>query len=374
VTPPQRLAIIFDAVEEHWPSMEYAAEMLLSTLQSEHSDRFTSVAVRPRFFRGFDGASGLSKRSAWNANRFVTRFMTYPWQLRGARREFDLFHIADHTYAQLALVLPAGRTGIYCHDVDAFAPALEPRKHPAWRSAMARLQLAGLRRAARIFFSTEQMRELILAQRVVEASRLIHAPLGVADEFFRPNDADLPELIRGVPYILNVAGNLPRKRLDTLFQVFARIHRERSELRLVQHGAPLEEPQRALLQELRVSESVLQTPPLTRAGLAALYRHARLVLLTSEREGFGFPVAEALAAGAVVVLSDIPAFREAAGAAGVFCPPGDIDRWVEVVRALLKGSLSPPPASLRAKRARAFSWTVHADTVATTYALIGAAP
>ena len=62
MTPPQRLAVIFDAVEERWPSMEYAAEMLLKHLQTEHSDQFASVAVRPRFFRGFERAPFLSER------------------------------------------------------------------------------------------------------------------------------------------------------------------------------------------------------------------------------------------------------------------------------------------------------------------------
>ena len=188
-----------------------------------------------------------------------------------------------------------------------------------------------------------------------------------------PVDADLPDSVRGLTYVLNVASNFPRKRLDVLFRVFAEVHRDLPDLRLVQHGAKLDDAQRALLQELGIADKLVQTPPLTRAGLAALYRHAKLVLLTSDREGFGFPAAEALAAGAVVVLSDIGGFREAAGDAAVFCPPGDIARWVEVVRALMEGSLSPPSASLRAERARAFSWTAHAEAIASAYARIGSA-
>jgi glycosyltransferase involved in cell wall biosynthesis len=364
--------VIFDAVEERWPSMEYAAEMLLKTLQAEHSDRFATVGVRPRFFRGFDKASPIDHRGAWNANRFVTRFVSYPAELLRRRGEFDVFHIADHTYAQLALALPRGRTGIYCHDLDAFEPALQPRGQPAWRVAMSRLQLAGLRRAALVFFSTRQIREQIVARGVVEENRLVHAPLGVGEEFFSPRDADLPELVRGVPYVLNVAGSFPRKRLDVLFQVFACLHQERPELRLVQHGAELEDKQRAMLRELRIFDRVLQTPPLTRAGLAALYRHARLVLLTSDREGFGFPAVEALAAGAMVVLSDIDAFREAAGDAAVFCPPGEIPRWVEVAGSLLDGAAIAPSAEIRVERARAFSWAAHGQAVASAYARIGA--
>jgi glycosyltransferase involved in cell wall biosynthesis len=299
--------------------------------------------------------------------------VSYPRQLLGVRGSYDLFHIADHTYAQLALVLPARRVGVYCHDLDAFEPALEPRGQPAWRVGMARVQLAGLRRAARVFFSTEQMREQLVARKVVDPARLVHAPLGVAEEFFRPNDAALPAQVRGDPYLLNVAGNFPRKRLDILFRVFAQLHRARPELRLVQHGAELDQEQRDLLEELGVLENVLQTPPLTREGLAALYRNARLVLLTSDREGFGFPAVEALAAGAIPVLSDIPAFREAAGDAAIFCPPGEVGRWADVVGSLLDGLAAPPAPSVRTERARAFSWTAHGEAVASAYARIGAA-
>jgi glycosyltransferase involved in cell wall biosynthesis len=365
--------VVFDAVEERWPSMEYAAEMLLQTLQGEHSQRFTSVAIRPRFFRGFDGARQLGSRNVWNANRFVTRFVSYPGQLLRVRGGYDLFHIADHTYAQLALFLPAERVGVYCHDLDAFEAALEPRGQPAWRVGMARVQLAGLRRAARVFFSTEQMREQMLSRKLVDPARLVHAPLGVAEEFFRPTDAALPDKVRGFPYLLNIAGNFPRKRLDVLFRVFAQVHRARPELRLVQHGAELDPEQSGLLRELGISENVVQTPPLTREGLAALYRHAHLVLLTSDREGFGFPAVEALATGAILVLSDIPAFREAAGNAAVFCPPGEVARWAEVVGSLLDGSAAPPAPSVRMERARAFSWTAHGEAIASAYAGIGGA-
>jgi glycosyltransferase involved in cell wall biosynthesis len=169
-----------------------------------------------------------------------------------------------------------------------------------------------------------------------------------------------------------VAGNFPRKRLDILFRGFAQLSRGRPELYLVQHGARLNDEQRALLNELGISQRVLQTPPLSREELAALYRAARLVLLTSDREGFGFPALEGLAAGAVVVLSDIPAFREAAGESGIFCTPGQVDGWAEVAGSVLNGQAKVPPAALRAERARAFSWAAHARTVAGAYERLGA--
>ena len=67
-------------------------------------------------------------------------------------------------------------------------------------------------------------------------------------------------------------------------------------------------------------------PLLDRDELADLYRRAALVLLPSDREGFGLPVVEAMACGTPVVASDIPALREIGGDAAAYCAPGDVHR------------------------------------------------
>jgi glycosyltransferase involved in cell wall biosynthesis len=52
---------------------------------------------------------------------------------------------------------------------------------------------------------------------------------------------------------------------------------------------------------------------LTGQQLQSCYRNCELLLATSSIEGFGLPVAEAILAGAPVICSDIPAFREVGG-------------------------------------------------------------
>ena len=50
---------------------------------------------------------------------------------------------------------------------------------------------------------------------------------------------------------------------------------------------------------------------------------------TTEAEGFGIVLIEAMAAGLPVIASDVPACREvlADGAAGVLVPPGEVQAW-----------------------------------------------
>jgi glycosyltransferase involved in cell wall biosynthesis len=351
--------------------MDFVAEMLLLHLQREHADRYDASALRPWFFGLFESLPGLPSQTAWNADRLLTRFLTYPAQLAVARRRYSLFHVADHSYAQVAHVLPPERTGIYCHDLDAFACLLTTDGPvPAWRRAMARTQLAGLQRAALVFYSTEQVRRRIESAGLLSTERLVHAPYGVAPEYFsdRGENELPPGTLPSRPFVLHVGSNMARKRIDVLFRVFAAVRKRHPELILMQQGAQLLPEQRALVAKLGIGDSIVQPPFLSRAALSALYRRAELVLLTSEREGFGLPLLEALAAGAAVVASDIEPFREVAADAVSYCPVGDVESWSKEVLSLLERPELRPSSARRKAVAERYTWTAHATRISDAYA------
>jgi glycosyltransferase involved in cell wall biosynthesis len=60
-------------------------------------------------------------------------------------------------------------------------------------------------------------------------------------------------------------------------------------------------------------------------------RNARALLLPSFVEGFGLPIAEALALGVPVICSDIPAFREVGGDVPDYLDPLDLPAWLAAV-------------------------------------------
>ncbi len=66
--------------------------------------------------------------------------------------------------------------------------------------------------------------------------------------------------------------------------------------------------------------------------VAAVLSGARALLLPSFAEGYGLPLAEALAAGVPVICSDIPVFREVGGAAPDYLDPRDSAGWSDAVR------------------------------------------
>lgn len=88
------------------------------------------------------------------------------------------------------------------------------------------------------------------------------------------------------------------------------------------------------------------------AELAALLRGARALLFPSLDEGFGIPLAEALAMGVPVIASDIPAFREVGGDAPDFLHPLDGPGW----RRAVEDYTAPESPRRAAQLARAKAW------------------
>jgi len=184
-------------------------------------------------------------------------------------------------------------------------------------------------------------------------------PQGRSDAVLRP--------LEGRPYILHVGSAVSRKRLDVLFEVFARLRADHPDLRLVQQGAELSSAQQAHIDRLGIGDALVQPQKLDRTALATLYRGASAVLLTSEAEGFGFPVIEAMACGAAVVASDLPALREVGGNAALYAPVGDVPAWTAKVHALLEDASAAPTRAARLERAREFTWREHARTLRDAY-------
>jgi glycosyltransferase involved in cell wall biosynthesis len=340
-----RVALISDLREEQWHSMDLLSELLLAGLRDSGLRAVDATELCPRLVRRATRLpwAGDARRVA-TADRLVNRFWDYPRWLRSRTADYDLFHIVDHSYAHLAFELPPERTLVMCHDLDAFEAALPGAglRSPLARAMAARL-LAGIRRAARVVCGSRATCDALIEAKVVPSSRIVVVPYGVhptcaprpdwladaeAETLLGPADPEVPE-------ILHVGSVVPRKRIDVLLDVFATVRTRHTRARLVRVGGALTSAQQRQAVRLGVADHIVTLPFIDRRVLAAVYRRAALVLQPSEREGFGLPVAEAMACGTPVVASLLPALCEAGGFAAVYCGIGDVRAWSETVKALL---------------------------------------
>lgn len=373
---PRRLTVICDYPEENWHSMDLCAQMLIKHLQAEHADSIQTTQICPTFNWRLKQIPSLAKKQfSYNTDRLINRFWDYPRYLKRQAKQFDLFHVSDHSYAQLVHVLPPGRTGVFCHDIDAFRSLVEPQQEPrtGWYKFMSRRILEGLQKAAVVFYSTEVVRNQIEHYKLVDPSKLLQVPYGISPEFNYTSkvsgslDGILFQRIVDKPYILHVGSCIPRKRIDILLEIFARLRESNPNLQLVKVSGEWTQNQQQQIEQLNLGAAIVHLHNLERTEIANLYRHASLVLITSEAEGFGLPLIEAIACGSIVVASDIPVLREVGGTAGVYCSIRDIPTWVNTANNLLKNPDTAPSLNLRLAQAEKYSWSTHAQIIAQTY-------
>jgi glycosyltransferase involved in cell wall biosynthesis len=204
---------------------------------------------------------------------------------------------------------------------------------------------------------------------LVPAGKLVHAPLGVAAEFTPDVSRPIQLPDPGIPpcFLLHVGSHIPRKRIDVLLTVFAAMRQLKPQLKLVQVGPAWNQNYLDQMKQLGIRRDVLQFTGLAREQLGELYRKATAVLVTSESEGFGLPVIEALACGAAVIASDIPVLREVGGAAVTYSPVGNIPAWVDAITRVLSDPGLAPSRELRLAQAARYSWEEHARVIGETY-------
>ncbi|HEX6183925.1 MAG TPA: glycosyltransferase family 1 protein [Pyrinomonadaceae bacterium] len=377
----RRVAVVCDLREENWHSMNLVADALIERLESGHAGQFSAARVCPPLRRRFSRA-GESAGRRFNADRLVNRFLDYPRHVTRRRPEFDLFHVVDHSYAQLVHRLPAERTVVTCHDLDTFRCLLDPEAEPRSRAfrAMTRRVLDGLRKAARVTCDSAFTRDQLISYGLLPPERVAVVYNGVSPVYSPAPDpaaeAEAARLLapRGADALdlLHVGSTVGRKRVDVLLRVFAGVRREFPWARLVRVGGAFTGAQLRLIEELRLGDSIVVLPFLEERVLAAVYRAAALLLQPSEREGFGLPVLEATASGLAVLASDLPVLREVGGAATTYRAAGDVEAWTQAAVELL-GERREEPARRAARQADGvahaarFSWTEYARGMVSIY-------
>ena len=379
--PSIRVAVLCDFLEEQWPSMDLVGDMLTRYLHSEELSDIQAEQLRPALRWRFSRLPGLAgRRFSWNADRLMNRFADYPNWLGTRKSEYDVFHIVDHSYSQLAHSIPAERCVITCHDLDTFRCVLDPRqdeRRSRWMQPMTRRILKGLQCAAHVIAVSETTRQELLRLRVVPSERITVIHNGVHPSCSpspSPADHEIAALLGAetqTSWLLSVGSTVPRKRVDVLLRVLAEVRRRLPEARLIRVGG-FTAAQHQLARDLGVAGAIQILPNLDREQLAAVYRRSSLLLQTSEAEGFGLPLVEAMACSCPVVASDIPVLREVGNAAASYCPVGAIGEWAETVVTLLREQARQPHAwnirrQLSLERAAKFSWAENARQTAEIY-------
>jgi glycosyltransferase involved in cell wall biosynthesis len=189
-----------------------------------------------------------------------------------------------------------------------------------------------------------------------EKITVIHS--GVADAFFNTEAAaiDAVRARYGLhrPFVLFVGAIEPRKNLDLLFDAMESLPPSiREEFELVIAG-PIGWASAATTARL---QSVRYLGYVPEPDLAPLTAAATVFVYPSLYEGFGFPVAQAMAAGVSVVTSNVSSLPEIAGDAAVLIDPHSLAELRDALEHLLLSPGLRAELVLRGRlRAARFRW------------------
>jgi glycosyltransferase involved in cell wall biosynthesis len=309
------------------------------------------------------------------------------------RARLDLFHAPAYT----APLWGSTPVVLSIHDVSY---ARHPEWYPYRRDPLRRwFYRQSARRAALILTISEFSKREIVAAYDIPPDRIIVTPLGVS-EMFHPaqpvQPAQTTERAAGAPpFLLHVGDLHARRNLGIVVKALARLRGQGSSLtsgwahnpkvagsnpapatvvsggggavvRLVLAGVDRGVAD-ALLDEavkLGVREAIDIRGRVSDEELVTLYQRCAALVYPSRYEGFGFPLAEAMACGAPVIASNASAIPEVTGSAAVLLDPDDEQGFADAIARVL--SDAEHVASLRARglaRAAQLTW---AETAART--------
>jgi len=164
------------------------------------------------------------------------------------------------------------------------------------------------------------------------ATNIHVAPPGVSP-FPRP--ARTPDVPHSVPYFIVLGTIEPRKNHMLLLNLWGRLATTMAKpprlLVIGSRGWENEQVVDMLERSQRLHGLVEEHNRLDDLGVGALLTQARAVLVPSFVEGFGLPLAEALASGVPVICSDIPEFREIGRDVPDYLDPLDLMAWRDQV-------------------------------------------
>ena len=182
------------------------------------------------------------------------------------------------------------------------------------------------------------------------------------------------------PYFVMVGTLEPRKNYTLILQIWQRLAgllgSQTPRLVLIgQRGWECENIVDLLERAPALQGVVLEMPECCDSEMATILHHSRALLFPSFVEGYGLPLAEALAAGVPVIASDLAVFREFAGEIPDYIDPLDGLGWM---RAILDFAAPDSPRRaaqcVRLQRFAAPTWDAHFVSVENLLEELGHVP
>lgn len=209
-----------------------------------------------------------------------------------------------------------------------------------------------LKQADRLIAVSQNTRDDAARVLGMDPSRIHVIHSGVDERFFNAQPLRRPR-----PYVLFLGTIEPRKNVDTLLDAWQQLDSDlRAAYELVIAG-PAGWNAEATLARVQEAPGVTWLGYVAEAGIPGLTAGAAAFAYTSLYEGFGFPVAQAMAAGVPVVTSNTSCLPEIAGDGALLVDPRSTTETATALGRLLESpELRHRLGAAGRARAQAYRW------------------
>lgn len=343
-----QVVLVADSPAEGWISMDLYAEEVARALSAQGATEFE--VLRPPVRR----VSGALRRKL---QRFIDRYVLLPRSVRES--DSRLVHILDHAYAHLVRDARPRPVVITCHDLTPFTES--HYTSPGW--LLFRFVAAPqIRRADRVIAISEATRSELIRRLAVDPERITVAYHGVDPAFFEVRWSGPQSPIT----ILHVGANVDYKRPWLVVNAAIELARRGHPVQFWKAGGTLAKDSAAQLTQAGITVKVVGR--VASRELASLYAQASFLVFPSSSEGFGRPVAEAMAVGLPVVASGIAVLRETTGGNAIHVESADGAAYADAIEAAAGDHLLMARLSERGRTyAERYTWEEHARRLRQVY-------
>jgi len=214
-----------------------------------------------------------------------------------------------------------------------------------------------LRRADGIIAVSENTRRDAIEVLHVDPDKIRTIHSGVAEAFFAASNQDAAAMAEKYrlrkPYVLFVGTLEPRKNIDRLLDAWQSLQEADAELVI---AGPTGWASAGTLE--RLNNGVRRLGYVPERDLPGLTKGAALLAYPSLYEGFGFPVAQAMACGVPVLTSNVSSLPEVAGGGALLVDPMSVDDIRCGLRSLLDSpGLRETLGAAGRRRAECYRWS-----------------
>lgn len=246
----------------------------------------------------------------------------------------------------------------------------EFKPNPVVRAYYHLMNATAMRRAQRVICVSEFTRQDVSSAWPQFSNKLITIKNGVS-KLFQPDHHKRKQFALPAQYLLYVGTLKRQKNIPNMLAAYGQLTaelRKRYPLVLIAQQDDRYPEVANTIKQYDLQEHLIWLPKIADEDMPAIYTAARGLILISLYEGFGLPVAEAMACGTPCVVSANSAMAEIGGNAVMTCDCNDTTSIANTLtRLLIDNHLHQQLSNLALIQSQLFSWQTAAQEISALY-------